>query len=66
MVRRPSWAQTPSPKLSRGPFCAVVRAEREYGSEDLPRVPESSCGVGIRTGRGSGIENAGNDGRINI
>eukprot|EP00969_Alexandrium_andersonii_P114790 5076078-Alexandrium_andersonii.AAC.1 len=35
LVRRPRWAQTRSPEVSRGPFCAVVRAERGYGNENL-------------------------------
>eukprot|EP00969_Alexandrium_andersonii_P303169 13401078-Alexandrium_andersonii.AAC.1 len=32
----PRWAQNWSSQLSRGPFCAVVRAEREYGNDNLP------------------------------
>eukprot|EP00969_Alexandrium_andersonii_P306376 13544505-Alexandrium_andersonii.AAC.1 len=36
MVRTPKPAQTRSPELSRGPFCAIVRAEREHGNESLP------------------------------
>eukprot|EP00969_Alexandrium_andersonii_P250277 11060807-Alexandrium_andersonii.AAC.1 len=44
MVRRPRGAQTRSPEFWRAPFCAIARAEREYGSEDLPGAPEcSSC-----------------------
>eukprot|EP00969_Alexandrium_andersonii_P076941 3392094-Alexandrium_andersonii.AAC.1 len=46
-----------------GPFCAVFRAEREYGNENLPGAPEGSfCGV-ARAGRGGGIDSAGNGGR---
>ena len=36
VVASPKQAQNRSPDLSRGPFCAVVRAEREYGNESLP------------------------------
>eukprot|EP00969_Alexandrium_andersonii_P103960 4587188-Alexandrium_andersonii.AAC.1 len=32
----PKQAWTRSPELSRGPFCAAVRAQREYGDENLP------------------------------
>eukprot|EP00969_Alexandrium_andersonii_P311321 13756606-Alexandrium_andersonii.AAC.1 len=32
----PKPAQNWSSELSRCPFCAVVRAEREYGHENLP------------------------------
>eukprot|EP00969_Alexandrium_andersonii_P107660 4749793-Alexandrium_andersonii.AAC.1 len=39
LVRTPKWAQTGSPELSRVPFCAVVRAEREYGNENIPGAP---------------------------
>eukprot|EP00969_Alexandrium_andersonii_P041486 1818584-Alexandrium_andersonii.AAC.1 len=35
MVRKPKSAQTRYPELSRGRFCACVRAEREYGNENL-------------------------------
>eukprot|EP00969_Alexandrium_andersonii_P301717 13337356-Alexandrium_andersonii.AAC.1 len=38
-VRWPKWAQTRSPELLRGPFCAAVRAERTYGDKNLPRAP---------------------------
>eukprot|EP00969_Alexandrium_andersonii_P223304 9862760-Alexandrium_andersonii.AAC.1 len=34
----PKRAQNWYSKLSRGPFCAVGRAEREYGNEHLPRA----------------------------
>eukprot|EP00969_Alexandrium_andersonii_P007898 343999-Alexandrium_andersonii.AAC.1 len=30
--RTPKSAQTQPPEPSRGPFCAVFRAEREYGT----------------------------------
>eukprot|EP00969_Alexandrium_andersonii_P261243 11549262-Alexandrium_andersonii.AAC.1 len=63
MVRRPTWAQTRSPELSRGPFCTVLRAEREYGNEDLPGAPKGSLCVAARAGRGGGIDNAGDGGR---
>eukprot|EP00969_Alexandrium_andersonii_P222459 9825290-Alexandrium_andersonii.AAC.1 len=33
----PKQPQNRSPELSRGPFCGVVRAEREYGN-DNPRA----------------------------
>eukprot|EP00969_Alexandrium_andersonii_P364116 15463436-Alexandrium_andersonii.AAC.1 len=36
---RPKQAQNRSSELSRGPFRAVVRAEREYGNENLPGAP---------------------------
>eukprot|EP00969_Alexandrium_andersonii_P027091 1181389-Alexandrium_andersonii.AAC.1 len=36
VVTSPTEAQNRSPVLSRGPFCAVLRAEREYGNENLP------------------------------
>eukprot|EP00969_Alexandrium_andersonii_P279617 12359720-Alexandrium_andersonii.AAC.1 len=39
LVRKSTWAQTRSPELSRGPFCAVVRAEREHGNDNLPGAP---------------------------
>eukprot|EP00969_Alexandrium_andersonii_P235659 10404476-Alexandrium_andersonii.AAC.1 len=42
MVGKPKSAQTPRPDLSRGPFCAMFRAEREYDNENLPRAPEGS------------------------
>eukprot|EP00969_Alexandrium_andersonii_P001990 88127-Alexandrium_andersonii.AAC.1 len=29
-----------APKLSRGPFCAMVRAEGECGNDNLPGAPE--------------------------
>eukprot|EP00969_Alexandrium_andersonii_P283629 12538906-Alexandrium_andersonii.AAC.1 len=32
----PKQARNRSSELSRGLFCAVVRAEREYGHENLP------------------------------
>eukprot|EP00969_Alexandrium_andersonii_P341867 15110990-Alexandrium_andersonii.AAC.1 len=32
----PGRAHDWSSGLSRGPFCAAVRAEREYGNENLP------------------------------
>eukprot|EP00969_Alexandrium_andersonii_P186828 8255084-Alexandrium_andersonii.AAC.1 len=35
MGERPTSAQTRPPELSRGPFCAVFRAEFEYGNENL-------------------------------
>eukprot|EP00969_Alexandrium_andersonii_P212839 9398208-Alexandrium_andersonii.AAC.1 len=38
MVRRPRSAQTRCPELLRGRFCAVVRAERESGNENLARA----------------------------
>eukprot|EP00969_Alexandrium_andersonii_P174824 7730901-Alexandrium_andersonii.AAC.1 len=38
LVRRPAWAKTRSPALSRSPFCAVLRAERKRGNEDLGRA----------------------------
>eukprot|EP00969_Alexandrium_andersonii_P344322 15219810-Alexandrium_andersonii.AAC.1 len=60
MVRRPMSAQTQFPELSRGTFCAVVRAEREAGSENLPGAPEGSFCVAVRAGRGGGIDNVGN------
>eukprot|EP00969_Alexandrium_andersonii_P164754 7282923-Alexandrium_andersonii.AAC.1 len=49
VMARPKQAQNRSPELSRGPFCAVVRAEREYFNENLPRarlglVPDSLSG----------------------
>eukprot|EP00969_Alexandrium_andersonii_P194526 8591936-Alexandrium_andersonii.AAC.1 len=40
MVGRPTSAQTRSTELSRGPVCAVVRAERAYGNEILPGAPQ--------------------------
>eukprot|EP00969_Alexandrium_andersonii_P051519 2262728-Alexandrium_andersonii.AAC.1 len=39
MVGRPKSAQTRPPELSRGPFCAALRAEREYDNENLPGAP---------------------------
>eukprot|EP00969_Alexandrium_andersonii_P028997 1265705-Alexandrium_andersonii.AAC.1 len=36
MVAEPRSAQTWPPELSRGPFCAAFRAEREYCNENLP------------------------------
>eukprot|EP00969_Alexandrium_andersonii_P102328 4516487-Alexandrium_andersonii.AAC.1 len=53
MVRRPSFAQTRPPELSRGPFCAMFRAEREYGNEDLAGAPEGSFWAVVRA-RGGG------------
>eukprot|EP00969_Alexandrium_andersonii_P346825 15333195-Alexandrium_andersonii.AAC.1 len=38
LVRRPKSAQARCPELFRGPVCAVVRAEREYGNENLARA----------------------------
>eukprot|EP00969_Alexandrium_andersonii_P183034 8087359-Alexandrium_andersonii.AAC.1 len=38
MVRRPKSAQTWPPELSRGPFCTIFRAEREYGNENPTRA----------------------------
>eukprot|EP00969_Alexandrium_andersonii_P312386 13802281-Alexandrium_andersonii.AAC.1 len=35
MVRKPKSAQTRSTELPRGPFCATVCPEREYGIENL-------------------------------
>eukprot|EP00969_Alexandrium_andersonii_P040127 1758269-Alexandrium_andersonii.AAC.1 len=40
LVRRPRLAQTRSPKLSRGAFCANVRAGRKYVGENLPRTAQ--------------------------
>eukprot|EP00969_Alexandrium_andersonii_P023069 1008986-Alexandrium_andersonii.AAC.1 len=34
----PKQVRNRSSELSRGPFCAVVRAEGEYGHENLPRA----------------------------
>eukprot|EP00969_Alexandrium_andersonii_P330886 14625055-Alexandrium_andersonii.AAC.1 len=62
MVRRPTSAQARSPELSRCPFCADVRAEREYSNESLPIASEGSLLAVDRAGRGGGIDNAG-DGR---
>eukprot|EP00969_Alexandrium_andersonii_P179888 7951381-Alexandrium_andersonii.AAC.1 len=59
----PTSAQTRCPELSRGPFCAAVRAEREYGNESLPGAPEDSVCAVIRAGRGGGLDNAGDGGR---
>eukprot|EP00969_Alexandrium_andersonii_P023031 1007417-Alexandrium_andersonii.AAC.1 len=42
MVVRPTSAQTRPPDLSRGPFCAVVRAERECGNDNLHGAPQGS------------------------
>eukprot|EP00969_Alexandrium_andersonii_P052171 2290808-Alexandrium_andersonii.AAC.1 len=38
MVGRPKSTQTRPRELLRGPFCAVFRAEREYGNENLARA----------------------------
>eukprot|EP00969_Alexandrium_andersonii_P333843 14753677-Alexandrium_andersonii.AAC.1 len=62
MARRPKTAQTRSPKLSRGIFCAAVHAQREDGNDNLPRAPRSSCPV-VRVRSGGGIDNVGSDGR---
>eukprot|EP00969_Alexandrium_andersonii_P057275 2525492-Alexandrium_andersonii.AAC.1 len=43
LVRGPKWAQTRSPELLRSSFCAVVRAEREYGNENLAGALQGSC-----------------------
>eukprot|EP00969_Alexandrium_andersonii_P157006 6940227-Alexandrium_andersonii.AAC.1 len=34
----PRRTQNRPSELSRGPFCAAVRAEHEYGNENLPRA----------------------------
>eukprot|EP00969_Alexandrium_andersonii_P151234 6687237-Alexandrium_andersonii.AAC.1 len=39
MVRKPKSAETRPAELSRGPFCAVLRAEREDGNENLLGAP---------------------------
>eukprot|EP00969_Alexandrium_andersonii_P362741 15460364-Alexandrium_andersonii.AAC.1 len=36
VMASPKQAQNRSPELSRGPFCAALRAERECGNENLP------------------------------
>eukprot|EP00969_Alexandrium_andersonii_P318130 14052608-Alexandrium_andersonii.AAC.1 len=46
MVMRPRGVQTWSQELSRGPSCAAVRTEREYGSKKLSGAPEGSCRQG--------------------
>eukprot|EP00969_Alexandrium_andersonii_P265763 11744933-Alexandrium_andersonii.AAC.1 len=51
----PQSAQTRSPELTRGPFCAMFRAEREYGNENLLGAPEGSFCVVARAGRGGGM-----------
>eukprot|EP00969_Alexandrium_andersonii_P331444 14648931-Alexandrium_andersonii.AAC.1 len=63
MGRRPKSAQTRSSELSRGPCCAVFRAEREYGNENLARAPEGSFCAVARARRGGGIDNVGDGGR---
>eukprot|EP00969_Alexandrium_andersonii_P007210 314387-Alexandrium_andersonii.AAC.1 len=63
MVSRPTSAQAWSPELSRGPFCVVVRAEREHGNENLSGAPEGSFCTVVRAGRGGGIDNANDGGR---
>eukprot|EP00969_Alexandrium_andersonii_P008552 373077-Alexandrium_andersonii.AAC.1 len=63
LVRMSTWAQTWCPNLLRGPFCAVVRAEREYGNENLPGAREGSFCVAARDGRGGGIDHVGYRGR---
>eukprot|EP00969_Alexandrium_andersonii_P267172 11806586-Alexandrium_andersonii.AAC.1 len=52
MVRTSKSALTRSPELSRGPFCTSVRAEREYGNENLPGAPQGSFCMVVRSGRG--------------
>eukprot|EP00969_Alexandrium_andersonii_P254614 11254166-Alexandrium_andersonii.AAC.1 len=52
-IRMLKSAQTRSLKLSKCPFCDVVRAEREYGNESLPGAPMGSCFVWLLApGRG--------------
>eukprot|EP00969_Alexandrium_andersonii_P370944 15478426-Alexandrium_andersonii.AAC.1 len=48
----PSRARNSSSEHSRGPFCATVRTEREYGNENLPGALEGSFSVVARAGRG--------------
>eukprot|EP00969_Alexandrium_andersonii_P072928 3217766-Alexandrium_andersonii.AAC.1 len=60
MARRPRWARTRPPELSRGPSRAAVRAERDHGNEDLPGHSRGSLCVVVRAGRGGGISRAGN------
>eukprot|EP00969_Alexandrium_andersonii_P326430 14423071-Alexandrium_andersonii.AAC.1 len=35
VVASPKWARNRSAELSRGTFCAVVRAEPEYDNENI-------------------------------
>eukprot|EP00969_Alexandrium_andersonii_P201458 8901953-Alexandrium_andersonii.AAC.1 len=48
----PKPAQTRPLELTKGPFCAVSRAEREYGNENLPGAPQGSLCAVVRAGRG--------------
>eukprot|EP00969_Alexandrium_andersonii_P353779 15440668-Alexandrium_andersonii.AAC.1 len=52
MVGRPKIVSDAVPGLSDGPFCAVVRAEREYGNEKLPGAPQGSLCAVDHAGRG--------------
>eukprot|EP00969_Alexandrium_andersonii_P324935 14357900-Alexandrium_andersonii.AAC.1 len=52
MVGEPTSAQTRTPKLSRGPFCAVVRAERKTGNGNLSGTPQGSLCAVARAGHG--------------
>eukprot|EP00969_Alexandrium_andersonii_P354141 15441472-Alexandrium_andersonii.AAC.1 len=46
VVRGPKWVQTRSPEVLRGSFCAVFRAERECGNDNLAGALQGSflCG----------------------
>eukprot|EP00969_Alexandrium_andersonii_P297899 13166755-Alexandrium_andersonii.AAC.1 len=52
MVPLPTSAEERHPELSRGPFCAIVRAVRECGNENLPGPPDGSFCAIARAGRG--------------
>eukprot|EP00969_Alexandrium_andersonii_P296435 13099748-Alexandrium_andersonii.AAC.1 len=48
-----------------GPFCVAVRAEREFGNENLPGAPQGSLCTAVRAGRGGAdIDNTSNGGWI--
>eukprot|EP00969_Alexandrium_andersonii_P093748 4141693-Alexandrium_andersonii.AAC.1 len=61
----PERAGIRSPAPSGGSFCGIVRAEREFGNESLPRAPERSPPHSLSFGaeRGGGDDSGDNGGR---
>eukprot|EP00969_Alexandrium_andersonii_P366815 15469322-Alexandrium_andersonii.AAC.1 len=60
LAGRPTSAGARPPEISRGPFCAADRAERECGNENLPEARQGSLCEVVRAWRRGGIDNAGN------